>query len=148
MGRTIRSPRLTHQRNTGNNMKIRESKLRGVIAECFTEVLNEALYPFNDPMQDYIKEKTGSTAVDTVEEKNDTFKNNDPNYTHYLVNKETGKIVFGWDYRNVSPEDRLYYTKIDLKDNGFDLKNYSFISKQAVLRSGINPDDNDAWANS
>ena len=41
-----------------------------------------------------------------------------------------------------------YYTKIDLDDMGFSTKDYKFLTKQSVLKLGINPDDDSAWANS
>ena len=74
--------------------------------------------------------------------------NNNPDYTHYLLNRATNKIVNGWDYNGSDPEDIKYYTKLDLADMGFSTKDYKFLTKQSVLRLGINPDDDRAWANS
>ena len=74
--------------------------------------------------------------------------NNNPSYTHYLLNRMTNKIVNGWDYNGTDPADIKYYTKIDLDDMGFSTKDYKFLTKQSVLKLGINPDDDSAWANS
>ena len=73
--------------------------------------------------------------------------NNDPGYTHYLLNRMTNKIVNGWDYNGTDPADIKYYTKLDLEDMGFSTKDYKFLTKQSVLKLGINPDDDTAWAN-
>ena len=74
--------------------------------------------------------------------------NNNPSYTHYLLNRMTNKIVNGWDYNGTDPADIKYYTKIDLDDMGFSTKDYKFLTKQSVLKLGINPDDDSTWANS
>ena len=73
--------------------------------------------------------------------------NNQPSYTHYLLNRMTNKIVNGWDYNGTDPADIKYYTKLDLEDMGFSTKDYKFLTKQSVLKLGINPDDDTAWAN-
>ena len=99
-------------------MKLTESKLRNLITECFVEVITEA-----------------------------RFRNNNPRYTHYLVNKATDKIVNGWDYNGTDPADIKYYSRMDIAGMGFNLKDYGFYTKQFLVSKGINPDDNNAWAN-
>lgn len=100
-------------------MKITESKLRNLIMECFVEVIAEA-----------------------------RFRNNNPRYTHYLVNKATSKIVNGWDYKGKNSAEVKYWSGIDIEDMGFNLKEYGVYTKQFLVSKGINPDDNNAWANS
>ena len=81
---------------------------------------------------------------------NESFQNNQ-NYTHFAVNKTTGKIVNGWDYADYDPEElrqfkRDYFTQ-DLIDNDLDPKQYKIVTGKYLIRQGINPDDNNNWAN-
>lgn len=71
--------------------------------------------------------------------------------THFAVNKNTGKIVNGWDYRGYDPEElrqfkRDYFIQ-DLLDNDLDPKQYVILNKATCIRRGINPDDSSNWAN-
>jgi hypothetical protein len=78
------------------------------------------------------------------------FKNNN-NYSHFAVNKTTGKIVNGWDYAGEDPEDlrqfkRDYFIN-DLIDNDLNPKEYKIVTDKFLRRQGIDPDDNNNWAN-
>ena len=78
------------------------------------------------------------------------FKNND-NYSHFAVNKLTGKIVNGWDYAGEDPEDlrqfkRDYFIN-DLIDYELDPKQYRIVTAKTLIRQGIDPNDNSNWAN-
>ena len=73
------------------------------------------------------------------------------NYTHFAVNKETGKIVNGWDYRDVDSTElkqfkRDYFT-VDLIDYELDPKNYRIVGVKTLQRQGIDPFDGSNWAN-
>ena len=78
------------------------------------------------------------------------FKNND-NYTHFAVSKKSGKILNGWDYSDEEPSDlrqfRKDYFDVDMIDYGFDPKSYKILTAKSLLRQGIDPDDNNNWAN-
>lgn len=78
------------------------------------------------------------------------FKNND-NYTHFAVSKRSNKILNGWDYRDEDPQDlkqfRKDYFDVDMIDYGFDPKSYKILTAKSLLRQGIDPDDNNNWAN-
>ena len=80
-----------------------------------------------------------------------TFKNNQ-GYSHFAVNKDTKKIVNGWDYKGEDPEDlkqfKHDYFTVDLIDYGFDPKQYRIYTDRYLRKNGINPDDNNNWANS
>ena len=78
--------------------------------------------------------------------------NNDPEYTHYAVNKTTKKIVNGWEYGGYDPEDlrsdKKYYFFDDLADNELDPKQYSIFTKKRLMSLGIDTDDDANWATS
>lgn len=78
------------------------------------------------------------------------LSNND-NYTHFAVNKTTGKIVNGWDYSGHDGDElRMYkrdYFIVDLEDYGLKPKDYKILTRRSLDRMGINPDDNSNWAN-
>ena len=85
-----------------------------------------------------------------TEECGDTFQNNQ-NYSHFAVNKATNKIVNGWDYANYDPSDLKHfkhdYFTVDLIDNDLDPKQYKIVTGKYLLRQGIDPNDNNNWAN-
>ena len=76
---------------------------------------------------------------------------NNSNYTHFAVNKATGKIVNGWDYSMEDPEDLRQFKKdyfiVDLIDNGLNPKDYKVLTLKSLMRMGIDPNDDNNWAN-
>ena len=76
---------------------------------------------------------------------------NNSNYTHFAVNKATGKIVNGWNYSMEDPEDLRQFKKdyfiIDLIDNGLNPKDYKVLTLKSLMRMGIDPNDDNNWAN-
>lgn len=81
----------------------------------------------------------------------ESFKNNQ-NYSHFAVNKATNKIVNGWDYNGYDPEELRQFKKdyftVDLIDYGLDPKQYKIVTAKFLIRQGIDPDDNNNWAQS
>ena len=79
-----------------------------------------------------------------------SFKNNQ-NYTHFAVNKNTGKIVNGWDYKGISGEELKQFKKdyfiTDLVDYGLNAKDYKILTSNSLMKQGIDPNDNNNWAN-
>lgn len=76
---------------------------------------------------------------------------NNSNYTHFAVNKATGKIVNGWDYAGEDPEDlrqfkRDYFIS-DLLDYELNPKEYKILTAKSLMRMGIDPNDDNNWAN-
>lgn len=75
----------------------------------------------------------------------------DGNYTHFAVNKQTNKIVDGWDYTGYDPEElrqyKMDYFYNDLKTNNLDPKQYTIITRVGCKKRGINPDDDTQWEN-
>ena len=76
----------------------------------------------------------------------------DAHYTHYAVNKNTRKIVNGWDYEGYDPEDlkqyKQYYFTQDLVDYELDPKQYSILTRGYLIKHGIDPQNWENWANS
>ena len=81
----------------------------------------------------------------------ESFQNNQ-NYSHFAVNKATNKIVNGWDYSDYDPSElrqfKNDYFTVDLVDNDLDPKQYKIVTSKYLLRQGIDPNDNNNWANS
>lgn len=96
------------------------------------------------------------TMIDVFEGKKskrklqESFKNNQ-GYTHFAVNKATGKIVNGWDYSMEDPEDLRQFKKdyfmVDLIDNDLNPKDYKVLTLKSLMRMGIDPNDDNNWAN-
>lgn len=90
-------------------------------------------------------------TVDKILKENEGFTNNQ-GYSHFAVNKNTGKIVNGWDYNGYDPvdlrSDRKYYFINDLVDNELNPKDYKILTDKMLRKGGIDPDDNSNWANS
>ena len=81
----------------------------------------------------------------------ESFQNNQ-GYSHFAVNKATNKIVNGWDYKDYDPNELRqfkndYFTR-DLIDYDLDPKQYKIVTGKYLLRQGIDPNDNNNWANS
>lgn len=65
-------------------------------------------------------------------------------YTHFAVGKIDGKIVEGWE--TISDIESLkYYAKLDLKDRDLNPNDYKLLSKEALVRRGIDPFDYKNW---
>jgi hypothetical protein len=124
-------------------MRINESKLTKIIKECLNEVISDELKGYG------ISKEMNQGAEDIRE--GGVMTNNDPNYTHYAVNKGTMKIVNGWDYTGYDPSELRQFKKdyfiVDLMDMELDPKQYTILTKKSLLQKGINPDDNASWAN-
>lgn len=69
----------------------------------------------------------------------------DKTYTHFCVDKKTGKIVDGWDYKGTDNDSIKEYYKLDMKDNDRDLKEYSLIPKDKLIKQGVDPFNWDSW---
>lgn len=73
-------------------------------------------------------------------------------YTHFAVNKETKKIVNGWDYHGYEPSELRQFKRDyffdDLRDYGLNPKDYTIVTRTYLERQGIDPNDQSNWANS
>ena len=77
----------------------------------------------------------------------------DPRNTHFIVEKESGKIIFAYDYTDEGPEyakDALKYSaKDDIRDM-FDRNpnEFKIMTKQGLIKQGIDPMDTKNWVES
>ena len=74
------------------------------------------------------------------------------NYTHFAVNKETKKIVNGWDYSGYEPSELRQFKRDyffdDLEDYDLNPKDYTSVTRAYLERQGIDPNDQSNWSNS
>lgn len=80
------------------------------------------------------------------------FHDKELNYSHFAVNKSTNLIVNGWDYHGYDSSelkaDKKYYFDQDLEDYGFNPKEYKILSFNALIKRGIDPNDEaNCWSN-
>jgi hypothetical protein len=75
----------------------------------------------------------------------------DKHYTHFAVNKNTGKLLEAWNYKGIDREELMQFKKDyffnDLKDLDLPLKTneIKIVTKGTLVREGINPEDINAW---
>lgn len=98
-----------------------------------------------EAMVDIFENKNSKETI-----KEETFQNNQ-GYSHFAVNKATNKIVNGWDYSEYDPSELRQFKKdyfdVDMVDYGFNPKDYKIVTGKYLLRQGIDPNDNNNWAN-
>lgn len=69
----------------------------------------------------------------------------DPKYTHFAVGKRDGKIVTGWEYKDLDKESIKYYTKIDLVDMDFKPSDFRILTAKYLKAQGVDPFNWDNW---
>jgi len=69
----------------------------------------------------------------------------DPTYTHFAVGKKDGKIVTGWEYKDLDKESIKYYTKVDLVDMDFKPSDFRILTAKYLKAQGVDPFDWDNW---
>ncbi len=131
--------------------RLTESELHQMVKESVVNILKE--WNGSDELERDEK-RAGSSLEDEDEEtieEGETFQNNQ-NYSHFAVNKATNKIVNGWDYSDYDPSELRQFKKdyfdVDMVDYGFNPKDYKIVTGKFLLRQGIDPNDNNNWANS
>lgn len=131
--------------------RLTESELHQMVKESVVNILKE--WNGSDELERDEK-RAGSSLEDEDEEtieEGETFQNNQ-NYSHFAVNKATNKIVNGWDYSDYDPSELRQFKKdyfdVDMIDYGFNPKDYKIVTGKFLLRQGIDPNDNNNWANS
>ena len=136
-------------------VRLTESDLNQLIRTAVGKALNEAAFGgggngiINADLEGTKLDKQGRDYAQQLL-RNQGFKNN-MNYTHFIVNKATGKIVGGWDYSGEDPDDlrnfkRDYFIN-DMIDWEFNPKEYKVVGDKFLRRQGIDPDDNNNWSN-
>ena len=69
----------------------------------------------------------------------------DPTYTHFAVGKKDGKIVTGWEYKDLDKESIKYYTKVDLVDMDFKPSDFRILTTKYLKAQGLDPFNWDNW---
>ena len=73
----------------------------------------------------------------------------DIHYTHFAVNKQTNKIVNGWDYSGYDASELKQFAKDyffqDLADMDLNPKSYKILTRPSLLKRGIDPQDWNNW---
>lgn len=75
----------------------------------------------------------------------------DNNYTHFAVNKQTGKLLEAWNYKGIYREELIAeknsYFYNDLADLDLPLKkgDIKIVTKGTLAKEGINPQDINNW---
>ena len=96
--------------------------------------------PQNNPPQ-VAQEKDRPQPVDEAKGDGQEI---DPSYTHFAIDKSTGKIVEGWEYDNeIDNESIKHYCKIDLEDMFSDRKisEFKILTGKSLLKQGVDPFD-------
>ena len=71
-----------------------------------------------------------------------------PEYTHFAINKNDGKIYNAWEYdSDTDKESIMHYCKMDLNDMDLNPKDFKVNSNKFLLSKGIDPFDSDNWKN-
>jgi hypothetical protein len=96
------------------------SKLKNKVEETKKEVSKENSYA-----------KGGKFEVDST-------------YTHFAVGKKDGKIITGWEYKDLDKEDIKRFTDMDLKDMDFNPRDFRILTTRFLKSQGIDPFD---WSN-
>jgi len=70
-------------------------------------------------------------------------------YTHFAINKITGLILNGWDYKGYDQEelisDKQYYFYGDLTDWELKPTEISILQRASVVKRGIVIEDTQSW---
>lgn len=69
----------------------------------------------------------------------------DKSYTHFLIDKETNKILDAWDYSDLDNESIKDYIKADIKDMGLKPNDVKLYTKSHLKSKGIDPFDEENW---
>jgi hypothetical protein len=66
-------------------------------------------------------------------------------YTHFAIDKASNKIITGWEYKDVDNESIKEYCKTDLKDLDKKPSECKILTRKAVEKLGLNPNDSKDW---
>lgn len=148
--------KITESNNkTMNKISLKESDFKEMIQNIVKKVLNESKEPkeskiikiktneLYDVIKNILKEECGKP----IQEEKPINENLGEGYTHFAIDKNTGKIVNGWDYNGTDNASIKEYCIQDLKDQFPERKANEFkvVSKPYLIRQGINPSDDANW---
>ena len=86
--------------------------------------------------------------MDAVQDINESDFKVNPTYTHFAIDKSTGKIVNGWEYDSDTDRESIrYYCKMDLEDMFPERKfsEFKVLTTKSLQKQGIDPFSWDSW---
>ena len=78
-------------------------------------------------------------------------KVSDPEYTHFAINKKTGKIIEGWNYEDYNKKyltenkNKLFFEDVEDLELGLKKEDVKVVTKESLNKSGINPREVKNW---
>jgi hypothetical protein len=66
-------------------------------------------------------------------------------YNYFAVDKSNGKILNGWEYKNLDKESILEYAHMDMADMDYKKSEYKIVSLKYFKDKNINPFDSNNW---
>ena len=134
-----------------NVLRLTEGDLYQIVKESVNRILMNEWNGSDELEKDEYRARNSLDDDEETVEEGVGFQNNQ-GYSHFAVNKATNKIVNGWDYSSYDPSElrqfKNDYFNCDLVDNDLDPKQYKIVTGKYLLRQGIDPNDNNNWANS
>ena len=80
----------------------------------------------------------------------ENFEDKLDRYSHYAVIKASGKILFGWEYDDIDPDelksDKDYYFKTDIIDRDYKPSEVKIMTKNTLSKQ-MDINDIDNWLN-
>lgn len=81
--------------------------------------------------------------------KSDLNEQINPKYTHFAILKNTNKIITGWDFRHIDPDelklDKMHYFFRDIIDMDFKPKEVLIGTVKKLKKEGIDPFNSNNW---
>ena len=123
------------------NTKQRLFEVMGKVNENFKSKLNE----------NFIEQQPVAGLQPIIQPEIAEVKNSgvNPKYTHFAVLKRDNKIVNGWDYRGIDPEElkleKLHYFFNDIKDMQIEPRIVKILTTKTLQKMNIDPFNFDYW---
>ena len=146
------------EQNIGNE-DVYNIECDGKLVDSFSdeEQANDELkkYKQSHPNKNFIIVKGTKKSFDELDEMCDylnegkNMKNEiNPRYTHFAIDKDTNKIVNGWEYdSDMDKESIAEYCKMDIKDMDLNPKDFKINTTKFLKYKGIDPFNTDNWIN-
>jgi hypothetical protein len=146
------------EQNIGNE-DVYNIECDGKLVDSFSDEkqANDELkkYKQSHPNKNFIIVKGTKKSFDELDEMCDylnegkNMKNEiNPRYTHFAIDKDTNKIVNGWEYdHDMDKESIAEYCKMDIKDMDLNPKDIKVLTTKFLKSKGIDPFNTDNWIN-
>jgi hypothetical protein len=131
----------------------------GKLVDAFSDekTANDELKKYKEthPNKNFTIEKGIKKSFDELDEMCDDLNEQEnmeneinPDYTHFAIDKETNKIVNGWEYdSDMDKESIAEYCKMDIIDMDLEPKDIKINTTKFLKSKGIDPFNTDNWIN-